>query len=144
MFTRWLICCRQNCNCQSLKEPQSSITFYKRPTTGSISITYNQRISTSFTRHWNLVRDYVSYLFGIQSNFHKIRRLHFWGCGKLLNHVEPPVTNLTTMRSKSLPPNLHSIENAKLAEIQLASDHLILDQVLWSTHVWSDIRWSRY
>src|ERR1035441_7784011 len=49
--------CRQFCNCQSHREPQDSTDFDYRLVTISISITYNQQISTSFTKHWNVVRD---------------------------------------------------------------------------------------
>jgi hypothetical protein len=52
-----LVGCRQICNCQSLKEPHTSIAFNERLATGSISITYDQRMSTSFNTLWNLVRD---------------------------------------------------------------------------------------
>ena len=53
LFTR----CRKNCNCQILKEHQTSIAFNERRATGSISTRYEPQISTSFDRLWNLVRD---------------------------------------------------------------------------------------
>src|ERR1019366_1869010 len=49
--------CRRFCNCQSNEEPQDSTDFHYRLATISISITYNQQISTSFNWQWNLVRD---------------------------------------------------------------------------------------
>lgn len=66
LFTDESTRCRQFCNCQSLKEPQDSIAFNQRPATTSMSITYIHQISTGFSKHWHLVRDYVRYLFSIQ------------------------------------------------------------------------------
>src|ERR1039458_667026 len=57
LLTRLTCYCRQICNCQSLKEPHTSIAFSGRLATGFISITYGQQVSISFTKHWNLVRE---------------------------------------------------------------------------------------
>src|SRR6185437_9552697 len=49
--------CRRFCSCQSLEEPQSSMSFNERPATNSISINYEPKNSAAFNRSWNLVRD---------------------------------------------------------------------------------------
>lgn len=52
-----LTCCRQNCNCQILKEPQIIIALNEQPATGTTSISHKPRISADFNRFLNLVRD---------------------------------------------------------------------------------------